>query len=424
MRRLTRRASCLEMAFLCAALSVLSPWAADAGPEPSMPDAMKEAPASKKEKKLPGVLDRNHHLGPGDVVEIVVENFGNLSAAVRLFNDGTFDHPVLGTVQAAGLTTKELAERVTEALRKEVRRPRVSVLLKDIYVPPKEERPIPKITILGAASKKGDMELPDPRPLRTILALIGPRENADLSDIRVRYPDGSARSADFSQFPTTGESQDDFDIVGGEEIILLEKAPEVKPEPVRYTVLGHVVKPGSFSVEGQTSILEVLEKAGGPKPGAELERVEVTGPAHPAKTLVNVDKYILGDTEANYICQQGDVFVIPSKPYKVLLVGEVAAKGWRSIREGETLLPLFLEAGVAGDGDYSKTQIIRRGKDGKPVYKTVNIRDIMKQKRPDEVLYADDVIFIPHKKVKKNLPYYLGNVLGPAWLLRSLVPVP
>ena len=51
------------------------------------------------------------------------------------------------------------------------------------------------IAVLGAVSKKGVMDLPEPRPLRTLLAEIGPTERADLSQIRVRYPDGSARTA-------------------------------------------------------------------------------------------------------------------------------------------------------------------------------------------------------------------------------------
>lgn len=396
-------------------------------PDPGAPEKREEKKPENRDDKGPlAIVDRNHHLGPGDVVEILVENYPDLSRTVRLFTDGTFDYPSVGMVQSAGLTIKELRERMVEALKQELRRPVVYVNLKEIYVPPRPEVVIPKITALGAVSRKGELDMPEPRPLRVVLALLGPLENADLSKIRVRYPDGSARTANFSDFAIKGPdavAQHDFDIKGGEEIILLEKPIIPKPDPIKVTVLGAVTKPGTFVSETPISILEILDKVGGPKLGADLEKVEVTGPAHKNTRLVDVEKYISGDTTANYTSQMDDVIVVKEKPNRVLLVGDVNKKGWVSINPGATLFTTFLAAGGAS-GDYTKAELIRRGPDGKATRKTINIRDIEKARKEDVPLAPDDVIFIPSKTQKRGIQYWLQNVLSPVWLLRSIAPLP
>lgn len=417
----------ISAAILIASLGLFTAaHAADPKPE-AKPDPKKEGQGQADPKQFPPIIDRQHHLGPGDVIEITVENYPDLSKTVRLYTDGTFDYPILGAIQSAGLTIKELQAQLVELFKKELRRPVVYVSLREIFVPPMPEVKIPKITALGAVSRKGEMDLPEPRPLRVVLANIGPLENADLSKIRVRYPDGSAREADFSKFATIGPEavkEVDFEIKGGEEIVLLEKPLIPKPDPIKFTILGAVAKPGTHVVETPISILEMLEKVGGPQPGAELEKVKVIGPAHKDEQYINIEKYVDGDVQSNYISQNGDVLVIEQKPNRVLLVGEVGKKGWVTIEEGATLMNTLLLEGTGATGDYSRTQLVRRGPDGKPVFTTINVRDIEKKKKEDIKLQPQDVIFVPRKKERKSIIEKLGNLLSPVWLLRSVAPVP
>ncbi len=373
------------------------------------------------------IPDRDHVLGPGDVIEITVERYPDLSRTVTLFSDGTIDHPTIGAVQCAGYKTGELALRLVEAFKKELRRPTVHVALRSKYVPPKVEVKveIPKITALGAVSRKGMIELPQPKPLRLVLAEITPTADADLTKICVRYPDGTRRFADFSQFDLKGESEDDFLIKGGEEIILTERPAVQKPDPIKFKVLGEGVnKPGEITTEGNISILEAIERAGGFKPSADLELVEVFGPNHKQTKIVDVEKYMFGDVTANYVVQGTDVIKVPLKKLEISVLGEVGRPGVMNIRETETLLSVYLAAGRSTGGDATKAQLIRRGKDGKAVFKVVNIREIEKQKKPDLPLMAGDVVFVPHKKTKRGLVYYLQAIATPLWLARSISPVP
>nr|AQQ74444.1 hypothetical protein [uncultured bacterium] len=282
---------------------------------------------------LAGVLDRQHLLRAGDVIEITLERFAEFSKTVKLFRDGTFDYPRLGVVDASGKTVSELEVLLTEGLRKEFRRPVVHVALKEIYIPPpppkvpEPEKVIPKITVLGVVSQKGELPLPEPKRLSILLAQLGPGATADLSNIRVQYPNGNRRDCDFSRFNEVGYSNDDIIISGGEEIFFLEKPIAIKPDPIRFEVLGEVAKRGPIVTEGNISIVEALEKVGGATANADLEQVEVEGPAHKTKRIVNVEKYFNGDVSANYMCQQGDQILVKPKPLQVFVFGEVSKPG-------------------------------------------------------------------------------------------------
>lgn len=364
------------------------------------------------------IVDRDHRLGPGDVLEISVNALPDLTRTVRLFRDGTLDFPLAGTVSALGLTVEELATRLTETLKTELRRPSVRVILRDVYVPP-----MPTVTVLGAVTHRGVIELPRPKPLRTVLAEARPTETADLGQVRVRDPEGRLTTLDFSRFNQTGEASGDILLKGGEEIVVLERPTATKPDTVRVTVLGAIEKPGSVEAEVGIPIVDVIEKAGGARPGADLERVTVRGPGHRGPALINVERYINGDTSAGYRVQSGDEIVVPEKPLRVLVFGEVQKPGEVAVGAQERVLNVYLAAGVTPNADLARAELIRRGADGKPVKKTLNLREAMKGKDGENVaLRGGDVLFIPGKRgPKRGIVDYLGTLTSPLWLLRGFV---
>jgi polysaccharide biosynthesis/export protein len=374
------------------------------------------APAPEKDDRL---IDRQHHLGPGDQVAIRVQGLTEFDREVVLLKDGTFDYGLLGTIEAAGLTTAELAGRLAEGLKKYVRRPRVEVSLKQAYVPPRPE--VASVLVLGAVTRRGPLALPMPRPLRALLADAAPTDRADLANIRVRYPDGSARTADFSGFALTGEAKEDVLLKGGEEVIVLEKPAVQKPDPVHVTVLGAVVRPGSLDIEGDASILDVLQKAGGAQPSANLERVEVTGPSHASPRLLDVGRYMAGDRSAGYQAKTGDVIVVPVLPLKIYVLGEVTKPGELAIKENQKLLDLYLQSGGAGpNGDIRRARIIRRGPDGKPTSQKIDLDALMRGKeKAAPTLVAGDVLYIPHRQKKRSLLDYVAAFASPLYLLRQ-----
>src|SRR5438132_14335617 len=71
-------------------------------------------------------------LGPEDVLEVVVWRNQDLSRQVIVRPDGMICMPVVGDVQAAGLTADRLAEQVATRLKEYKENPTVSVSVKDI----------------------------------------------------------------------------------------------------------------------------------------------------------------------------------------------------------------------------------------------------------------------------------------------------
>lgn len=395
-----------------------TPKAAPAVPAPATPPNGDNMPLENNT-----LIDRNHHLGKGDVIDIRVAGFEDLSRTVKLFADGTFDYPYLGTVQATGLTTRELADKIREGLLKQLRRPVVEVSLREIYRPPalpKEAPKIPKIVVLGEAARRGEIELPEPKPLRVVVAEVQPSEEADLTRVRIRYPDGAAQTANLRDIILSGNVEKDVIIRGGEEIVFQPKPLEVKPEPVKVTVLGLVRTPSTFEVDDETTILEALNKAGGVDPAADLERVEVTNPASKDSLIVNVAEYMSGRIKQGYTVKRGDVITVATKPWKILVLGEAAKPGELAIREGTTLREVYLMVGKSNSGDETKMELIRKTPGAKePSRQKVNVRDIMKMAKNDVTLANQDVIFIPHKKMKRGFWHYVGAVVAPFWFLNS-----
>jgi polysaccharide biosynthesis/export protein len=104
-------------------------------------------------------------IGPEDVLHIAVWKESDLTATLPVRPDGKISLPLLDDVQAAGLTPKQLADSVTEKLRKYIADPRVTVVVtainsKRIYLVGEVLHAgatpmLPNMTVLQALSSAG-----------------------------------------------------------------------------------------------------------------------------------------------------------------------------------------------------------------------------------------------------------------------------
>jgi polysaccharide biosynthesis/export protein len=100
-------------------------------------------------------------LGPEDVLEVVVWRNQDLSRTVVVRPDGMISMPIIGDVQAAGLTPDQLGERITKRLKDFKENPSVSVSVKEVnsYT----------VFLLGEVAKPGKYQL---KSYTTILQAI------------------------------------------------------------------------------------------------------------------------------------------------------------------------------------------------------------------------------------------------------------
>jgi polysaccharide export outer membrane protein len=104
-------------------------------------------------------------IGPEDVLHVAVWKEADLTATLPVRPDGKISLPLLNDVQAAGLTPMQLADSLTEKLKKYVASPRVTVVVttinsKRIFMVGEVSHTgavpmIPNMTVLQAISSAG-----------------------------------------------------------------------------------------------------------------------------------------------------------------------------------------------------------------------------------------------------------------------------
>ncbi len=104
-------------------------------------------------------------LGPEDVLEVVVWRNQDLSRTVVVRPDGMISMPIIGDVQAAGLTPDQLAERITKRLKDFKENPSVSVSVKEVnsYT----------VFLLGEVARPGKYQLKSYTTILQAISLAG-----------------------------------------------------------------------------------------------------------------------------------------------------------------------------------------------------------------------------------------------------------
>ncbi len=123
-------AALLLLAVLCACRS--------AAPVPDLP-----LPSAEESTAAP----TSNTLGPGDLVEVRVFQEPDHSGIWRVSPEGTIDYPLCGKVALEGRTSSTAADSLRECLTRYLRRPQVSVLIREYNSK--------KIFVFGEVQKPG-----------------------------------------------------------------------------------------------------------------------------------------------------------------------------------------------------------------------------------------------------------------------------
>jgi polysaccharide export outer membrane protein len=104
-------------------------------------------------------------IGIGDVVEISVWKNPELSVTVPVRPDGRVSVPLLGDVQAAGMTPRALTDDLSRKFRDFVTSPSVSVVIKEIHSR--------KVYVTGEVATPGAYDLQPRTKLMQVMAMAG-----------------------------------------------------------------------------------------------------------------------------------------------------------------------------------------------------------------------------------------------------------
>jgi polysaccharide export outer membrane protein len=104
-------------------------------------------------------------LGPEDILDVLVWKNDDLSRTVSIRPDGKVSLPLIGDVQAGGLTSSQLRDSIKERLREYKETPEVSILIREINSF--------SVFVLGEVAHPGKFQLRSETTLLQALTLSG-----------------------------------------------------------------------------------------------------------------------------------------------------------------------------------------------------------------------------------------------------------
>jgi polysaccharide export outer membrane protein len=149
--------ACLVPAIFCQAQDKESASKPDQPVSPAL-----TVPATAVPALAAGAAADSYVIGPSDQITVNVWKEPTLSGSLLVRPDGMISLPLLGDVQASGLTPLQLADRIATMLKKFVQDPNVSVVVSQIHSK--------VVYLLGEVGKKGPIEM---TPGMTLLEAIG-----------------------------------------------------------------------------------------------------------------------------------------------------------------------------------------------------------------------------------------------------------
>jgi len=281
--------------------------------------------------------DQDYRIGPRDVIEVRIDDATELSGTYQVNADGTFLMPYLKRVKAQDRTPEELSTFIADGLRgRYLKDPQVLVGVKQYFSR--------TFFIQGAVKKPGVYQMEGhPSLLKLINVAGGLAENYGSTAFIIR----EVKKGETSAAATNGEP-----------------------------------KQGS----------PVVSKT--PGPGDE------TLPEYTLKT-VNISGLYRGRFEQNTYVEPGDIVNIPEADV-FFVAGEVKAPGKFTLSEGTTLRhAIALSQGPTSNAKLGSGVIFRQdAATGKRLEIPIDIGAVMKGKKEDVMIMANDMVILPNSTAK------------------------
>jgi polysaccharide biosynthesis/export protein len=233
------------------------------------------------------------------------------------------------------------------------------------------------------------------------------REDLARTDVQIG-PDGTVSYLQAVAVRAQGLTLDQLRTRIEEELLRYQKNVKVIITPSGiaskdFSIIGRVKKPGSFTLDRPTSVLEAIALAEGIQTGSvrgasfEMADFERSFVARKGKKL-NVDLarlYYEGDFSQNAYLEPDDyIYVASNLENEIYILGEVREPGRRKMPVKLTLAQAIGEAGGFADTAYQIRVLLIRGSIHDPETRIVNVKDILQGNEKDIALENKDIIFV------------------------------
>ncbi|MEO8051327.1 MAG: polysaccharide biosynthesis/export family protein [Acidobacteriota bacterium] len=280
----------------------------------------------------------SYRLGVSDSINVRCLNlteFGD--APIRIDTDGQISLPLIGRIQAADLSVKQLEEELKKRLATYVLDPLVTVRLAEARSQP--------VSVIGAVNNPGMHQLEGSKTLLELLSLAGGLQQDAGRTVKL------TRRREWGAIPLPGATEDETKTFSVAEIDLKQlidaKVPAenivIRPYDVISVpraelvyVVGDVRRPGGFTLAQRESlsVLHALSLAEGLQPTATASKAKILrqeGAANRTEIPVNLAKILSGKDE-DVGMRPGDILFVPNN--KARSIGLKAIDSMLSITSG------------------------------------------------------------------------------------------
>jgi len=215
-------------------------------------------------------------LGPGDEFTITLWGMVDGLYKVQIDRNGEITLPRAGVIAVAGLRFEELRPFLERHLAKYYTDFHLSVGMGRL-------RSV-RVYVVGEVAQPGGYTLSAlSTAFNALFAAGGPTKGGSLRNLRVIRGGKTVASLDLYDFLLRGDRTQDIKLQHEDTLLVPLIGPTV-------AVSGNVVRPAIYEVKGKSTLADALRLAGGPRPTADLNRVQVERIlAHEKRVAVDFD---------------------------------------------------------------------------------------------------------------------------------------
>jgi len=369
--------------------------------------------SSKSSKNATNIdIKSTQTINLGDRLKIFLPGEEELNREFSVDDRGFISLPEIGDIPVSGLTLKQAIITIRQALStvyRDVTRLEISI---------KQHRLL--IKVLGFVENPGQINLPENSNVQMAFNLSGGlKSGAQLDKIQLKR-DGKTTIFNYKAYldsgdeslipelqtmdslfvpasPLIGNVQAEFDAAA------LLAGGDASEDKAAIKVFGEVVNAGLFSFKKESTVIDLLMRAGGVTRFAGVEQIRVINNNEP--TIFNLKGYLdNGESTKALVLSKGATIFVPiaAKDVKVgarmvYVMGEVQKPGAFENQEGATFLDILANSG--GPTRFAETRQIRLLRANGDVI-PFDLQDYTEKggiESPVPEIMAGDAIFVPEK---------------------------
>jgi polysaccharide export outer membrane protein len=242
----------------------------------------------------------DYRIGPEDILSISVWDNKDLDQVVFVRPDGKISLPLVGQVQAGGLTVTELTGRLAEQYSETIKGAQVTVGVREI-----RSR---TVFFVGGVAKPGPLQLTQDLTFLQAIALAGgPAPTGDLGAAFVIRGE-KVVPVDYLEMIQTGDATGNIRLQPGDTVVV--------PTAAVVFMQGEVKSPGLVRFSRELTLLRAVAQAGGFTALAAPRRVTVLRDNGAKSEKIHFDVYEMmrqPDTAPDAQLKPNDLVIVPQR---------------------------------------------------------------------------------------------------------------